>query len=203
MLRLYERRASPRSRDLALCDRDLGYPGWLFFHINAIDRARPPNRAGKLRSAHALITCLCFDTKWRSYWQLLSTKPQRRRREEKGKEKQFRWDSEMAENLITCLQSFKSKMEYENVDFDGDRPAQYSWLRQEMSKLYEVENTSLFGPVYVTQKQPVTARGVTGDLARLPWPKNSHVNTVWKSSRLGGLGGLGGLARVPGLASPI
>ena len=76
--------------------------------------------------------------------------------------------SEMAENFISCLQSFKSQMEYENVDFDGDRPAQYSWLRQEMSKLYEVENTSLFGPVYVTQKQPVTARGVTGDLARLP-----------------------------------
>lgn len=69
---------------------------------------------------------------------------------EKGKGKQFRWDSAMVENLITCLQSFKSQMEYKNVDFDGDRPAQYSWLRLEMSNLYEVEDTSLFGPVSVT-----------------------------------------------------
>ena len=46
---------------------------------------------------------------------------------EKGKGNQFCWDSEMAENLITCLQSqFKRQMEYKIVDFDDDRPAQYS-----------------------------------------------------------------------------
>ena len=68
---------------------------------------------------------------------------------EKTKTKQFRWDAEMVENLIECLQAYKSEMEFKNVDFDSDRPAQYSWLRQKMTKLYE-EVTSLFGPVSLT-----------------------------------------------------
>ena len=69
--------------------------------------------------------------------------------QEKGKSKQFRWESDMIENLVTFLQQYKTQMEYKNIDFDGDRPAQYSWLREEMSKLYH-ENTSLFGPVSLT-----------------------------------------------------
>ena len=79
-----------------------------------------------------------------------SVKTSARETRGKGKGNQFRWDSEIAENLITCLQSSKSQMEYENVDFDGDRPAQNLWLRQEMSKLYKVEDASLFGLVSVT-----------------------------------------------------
>ena len=55
----------------------------------------------------------------------------------------------MIENLIVSLQSYKTQMEYQNVDFDGDRPAQYSWLRDEMSKLYK-EDTSIFGPTSPT-----------------------------------------------------
>ena len=62
-------------------------------------------------------------------------------RKMRGKEegKLFRWDSEIAENLKTYLQSFKSQLIYENVNFDGDWPAQFV-----------VEDTSLFGPVSVT-----------------------------------------------------
>ena len=40
-------------------------------------------------------------------------------------------------------------MEFKNVDFDSNRPSQYSWLRQKMTKLYE-EDFSLFGPVSLT-----------------------------------------------------
>ncbi len=61
---------------------------------------------------------------------------------EKIKSKQFRWDSGIIENLIKCLQSYKTQMEYKNLDFDGNRHAQYSSLRDEMSKI-----VSLFGPI--------------------------------------------------------
>lgn len=67
----------------------------------------------------------------------------------KPRAKQFRWESGMVENLIKCLQAYKSEMEYKNVDFDGDRPAQYTWVRQEMAKLYD-EDPSLFGPVFLS-----------------------------------------------------
>ena len=55
----------------------------------------------------------------------------------------------MVTNLITCLESVKTKMEYKNVDFDGDRPVQYT--REDMAKLYSGVDVALFGPVTVTQ----------------------------------------------------
>ena len=67
----------------------------------------------------------------------------------KSKAKQFRWDDGMVESLIKCLQAYKSEMEYKNVDFDGDRPAQYTWVRQEMATLYD-EDSSIFGPVFIS-----------------------------------------------------
>ena len=44
-------------------------------------------------------------------------------------------------------------MEYKNVDFDGDRPVQYTALREDtcMAKLYSRVDVALFGPVTVTQ----------------------------------------------------
>jgi hypothetical protein len=36
----------------------------------------------------------------------------------------------MIENLIKCFQSYKTQMEYKNLDFDGDRPAQYTNQRE-------------------------------------------------------------------------
>lgn len=66
------------------------------------------------------------------------------------KKRAFRWNSEMIHNLITCLTAYKSRMEYQAIDFDADRPAQYKELRKEMAKLYEVEDISLFGPVSLT-----------------------------------------------------
>ena len=68
----------------------------------------------------------------------------------KNKKKPFRWNTDMVTNLITCLESFKTKMEYKNVDFDGDRPVQYTALREDMAKLCSGVDVALFGPVTVT-----------------------------------------------------
>ena len=58
----------------------------------------------------------------------------------------------MVTNLITCLESFKTKMEYKNVYFDGNRPVQYTALQEDMAKLYSGGvDVALFGPVTVTQ----------------------------------------------------
>ena len=45
----------------------------------------------------------------------------------------------MVFQLIECLAAFKSKMEYQDKDFDADKPVQY----KEMAKLYD----DVFGPV--------------------------------------------------------
>ena len=74
---------------------------------------------------------------------------------ESTKKKVFRWSSEMIENLITCLTTYKARLEYQAVDFDGDRPAQYKELKKEMAKLYEIEDVSLFGPLSLSA--PITS----------------------------------------------
>ena len=55
------------------------------------------------------------------------------------KNKQFRQTDKMVFQLIECLAAFKSKMEYQDKDFDADKPVQY----KEMAKLYD----DVFGPV--------------------------------------------------------
>ena len=57
----------------------------------------------------------------------------------------------MVTNLISCLESFKTKMEYKNVDFNADRPVQHTALREDMAKPYSGVDVALFGPVTVTQ----------------------------------------------------
>lgn len=64
--------------------------------------------------------------------------------------KYFRWNTDMVENLINCLSSYKSSMEYLSLDFDADKPAQYKYLRIEMAKLYAEQDEELFGPVSLT-----------------------------------------------------
>ena len=40
--------------------------------------------------------------------------------------KNFRWEIEMVENLISSIIiKYKTRMEYKNLDFDADKPAQY------------------------------------------------------------------------------
>ena len=61
------------------------------------------------------------------------------------KKKQFCRSDEMIESLIKFLHKFKSSMEFKNLDFDGDRIAQYTWLREEMARISDDDD--LFGPV--------------------------------------------------------
>ena len=68
----------------------------------------------------------------------------------KAKKKYFHWNTDMVENLINQLSSYKSSMEYRSLDFDADKPAQYKYLKTEMAKLYAEQDEELFGPVSLT-----------------------------------------------------
>ena len=68
----------------------------------------------------------------------------------KAKKKYFRWNTDMVENLINQLSSYKSAMEYRSLDFDADKPAQYKYLRIEMAKIYAEQDEELFGPISLT-----------------------------------------------------
>ena len=50
----------------------------------------------------------------------------------------------MIEDLIKCLNSFKSLMQFKNLDFDADKAVQYASIREAMAALYP-EDISLFG----------------------------------------------------------
>ena len=49
----------------------------------------------------------------------------------------------MVSQLIECLAAYKFRMEYQNKDFDAERPVQYKEIRREIEKLYD----DVFGPV--------------------------------------------------------
>ena len=51
--------------------------------------------------------------------------------QEKKKKKLFRWTPTMVEKLIMCLASYKTEMEYHNIDFDAVRVMQYTTIRTE------------------------------------------------------------------------
>ena len=52
----------------------------------------------------------------------------------------------MIEDLIKCLSSFKSLMQFNNLDFDADKAVQYASIWEAMAALYP-EDISLFGPI--------------------------------------------------------
>ena len=68
---------------------------------------------------------------------------------QKSKRRQFRWTPEMIENLIDSLQSYKSCMLFKNFDFDADKSAQYSAIREAMADLYLYVDVTLFGQVEI------------------------------------------------------
>ena len=49
----------------------------------------------------------------------------------------------MVSQLIERLAAYISKMEFQNKDFDLDKPVQYNEIRKEMEKFYD----DIFGPV--------------------------------------------------------
>ena len=61
----------------------------------------------------------------------------------------FRWDRvDKIENLIRCLANYKSQMDYQNIDFNGDKVKQYEAVREAMARIYE--EPSFFGPPFIT-----------------------------------------------------
>ena len=53
-----------------------------------------------------------------------------------SKRHSFRWTHEMVKNLIESINSFKASMTFKNLDFDADKAAQYSAVRETMSAIY-------------------------------------------------------------------
>lgn len=51
------------------------------------------------------------------------------------------------------LHDYKVLCEFRGIDFDADKTVQYEWLRKEMAKRHE-ENQSYFGPVALPDKLP-------------------------------------------------
>ena len=64
--------------------------------------------------------------------------------------KKFSWTSELVENLIKSLSNFKTRMEFMNKDFNGDKPRQYEEVRKEMARIYCSIDIKMFGPETVT-----------------------------------------------------
>ena len=61
--------------------------------------------------------------------------------------RRFRWDrDDNIENLIRCLANYKSQIDYQNIDFNGDKVKQYEAVREAMARIYE--EPSFFGPPY-------------------------------------------------------
>ena len=51
------------------------------------------------------------------------------------------------------MRSYKVSCELRYTAFDADKVAQYEWLRKEMAKIYE-ENQSHLGPVALPKRTP-------------------------------------------------
>ena len=48
----------------------------------------------------------------------------------------FKWTPEMVENLIESIKSFKASMRFRNLDFDADKVARFSAVRETMAAIY-------------------------------------------------------------------
>ena len=51
----------------------------------------------------------------------------------------------MVENLIESIKSFKASMRFRNLDFDADKAARFSAVRETMAAIY-CDDETLFGP---------------------------------------------------------
>ena len=54
----------------------------------------------------------------------------------------------MVQDLIKCLLNYKTRLSYDGLDFDADRPLQYREIRKAMVKIYD--EVAFFGPVDVS-----------------------------------------------------
>ena len=60
-------------------------------------------------------------------------------------EAKFKWSNEMIPELIDSLKDFKATMEFNNFDFNVDKPRQYEEVRRTLSKKC-YDQPEFFGP---------------------------------------------------------
>ena len=58
----------------------------------------------------------------------------------------------MIEDLINFIDLYKASMEHKNLDFDADKAAQYSLVREAMAEIYKDDETFLDQSVRSTYK---------------------------------------------------
>ena len=58
----------------------------------------------------------------------------------------FKWSDDLFEDLLKALSNFKTVMEFQNKDFNADKPHQYEEVRKENVKINE-RFVEYFGPV--------------------------------------------------------
>ena len=62
----------------------------------------------------------------------------------------FRWEENHVEDLINCIITYKTKMTYRGLDFDGDKPQMYRELTESVAEIYQDVDAKIFGPANVT-----------------------------------------------------
>ena len=62
-----------------------------------------------------------------------------------SKRHSFKWTPEMVEKLIESIKSLKASMMLKHLDFDADKIAQYSAVRETMAAIY-CDDKTLFCP---------------------------------------------------------
>ena len=92
----------------------------------------------------------------------------------KKSRKNFRREEKHVEDLINCIISYKAKITYRGLDFDGDKPRMYKELRELMAKIYQDVDVKIFGPVNVTDFNENTKSNVD---------QNKNIETIWKEEK--------------------
>ena len=49
----------------------------------------------------------------------------------------FKWSDDLVDDLLKALSNFKMAMEFQNKDFNADKPHQYEVVRKEIVKINE------------------------------------------------------------------
>ena len=68
------------------------------------------------------------------------------------KTQRLTWNGDKVISLIESTYHFKVLMEYNNIDFQGDKPKMYEEVRKSLANKYGNENISIFIPVNVSPK---------------------------------------------------
>ena len=111
----------------------------VFSHVNRFCAIVPPRWFYVLHSFQASLKIVSQKSGGFTHTNF----PSSNQAKESEKTKQFRWMDKMESQLIECLAAYKSRMEYQNKDFDAERPVQYKEIRREIGKRYD----DVFRPV--------------------------------------------------------